>query len=312
MTHSRVAILIVTYNSSEHVRDCVSAAQKTGADILVIDNASQDETVRVAKELAVRLIANPTNRGFAGAVNQGVRATDAPLLLLLNPDVVLQTKIESLVEQCSSPTAAAAGGLLQSPDARPQRGFSIRRFPTPLAFVFEALMLNRLWPTNPVNWHYRCLDVDLTHSVEADQPAGAFLLFRRDAWETVGGWDEGFFPVWFEDVDFCKRLKRAGLQVFYRPEAIAVHSGGHSVDRLPLGLRTEYWYRSLLRYSNRHFRPGGRMFTGLGVLVGSLLRLCAGGPEYRNRDTIRAFRTVVKLALRSMFIRRIQFGEVLS
>ncbi len=83
------------------------------------------------------------------------------------------------------------------------------------------LGINRLWPRNPVNWRFRCYDVDLQSMkpVEIEQPAGAFMMIRRDAWERVGGFDESFYPLWFEDVDFCCRLKLAGLRLFHVPSA---------------------------------------------------------------------------------------------
>ncbi len=74
------------------------------------------------------------------------------------------------------------------------------------------LGLNRLWPGNPVNRRYRCLDLDLEAAADVEQPAGAFLLIRRDAWQALGGFDEGFHPIWFEDVDFLKRARDAGYR----------------------------------------------------------------------------------------------------
>ena len=87
-----------------------------------------------------------------------------------------------------------------------------------------------------------------------DQPAGAFLMFSRAAWETVGGFDERFWPVWFEDVDFCARIKAAGFRTYYDPEACAKHSGSHSIRALSLENRERYWYGSLLEYAAKHYR----------------------------------------------------------
>ena len=308
----QASILIVTYNSGAEIGACIESAQRAAGEILVIDNASTDTTVNTAAALGVRVIANPANRGFAAAVNQGVRATGAPFLLLLNPDAVLQTGLEPLIRRCAEPGVAAAGGQLISANGVPQIGFSVRHFPSPAALFLEALGINAAWPANPVNWHYRCLNQDLAQSAFVDQPAGAFLLFRRDAWEKVGGFDEGFFPIWFEDVDFCKRLRNSGWQVSYCPEAVARHSGAHSITALALGARTKYWYCSLLRYSNRHFHPAGRALTGLGVAFGALLRICAGGRKHRSLSMIRIYGAVIQLALRSMCTRRVLFGEVLS
>ena len=320
MTQPQVAILVITYNSRDAITECLEACRKfcteaappDYAEILVIDNASGDDTVTVVQQTGFRILANRTNLGFAGAVNQGVQATTAPFILLLNPDAVLQTGIDPLIAACQKPGFAAAGGLLLSSDGLPQRGFTVRRFPTPLTLLFENVGLNRLWAGNPVNWRYRCLDLDLSKGLEVDQPAGAFLMFQRAAWQQLHGFDEGFFPVWFEDVDFCKRLRNARFRIYYDPAAIARHQGAHSIATIPVGKRVEYWYRSLLQYSLRHFDPMGRTLTCLGVLAGSALRLAASGPEYRSTAMRRSYRVVIKLAFRSLWRGNAQFGSVLS
>src|SRR5882724_19080 len=161
LTHMRdVGIVIVTHNSAEEIGPCLDAAVATGAEVVVVDNASEDETRDEVERRGVRLIANRSNAGFAAAVNQGTLALSTPLLLLLNPDAVIQGGLEHLREACSDPKTAAAGGLLVDTQGKPQAGYAVRRFPSATALCFEALLINRLWPANPVNWHYRCLDLD--------------------------------------------------------------------------------------------------------------------------------------------------------
>src|SRR6266567_5419421 len=210
---SSVGIVIVTYNSGEHIGECLDAALPAGARVIVVDNASHDETRAAVTGRGVRLIANHDNRGFAAAVNQGIRALDTPYILLLNPDSVLQTDLEPLRACCDRPGTAGAGGKLLDASGRIQAGFMFRRFPTPQALIFEALGLNRLWPHNPVNWHFRCLGFDFAREQPVDQPAGAFLMIRRDVWEKIGGFDERFHPLWFEDVDFAQRAAAAGYRM---------------------------------------------------------------------------------------------------
>ncbi len=253
---ARVAIVIVTYNSASEIGGCLDAlAPLSDVEILVVDNASSDPTRDEVKRRGVRLLANADNRGFAGAVNQGVHATSAPFVLLLNPDAHLECGLSALESEFSDPRTGAAGGLLTGSDGKPQSGFMARNLPTPAALLLEVLGINRLWPANPVNWHYRCLGVDANNRCPVEQPAGAFLMFSREAFGKVGGFDERFRPVWFEDVDFCARLKRGGYRVFFNPEAVAKHTGGHSVSTLPLEIRQLYWYGSLLEYGAKHYRP---------------------------------------------------------
>lgn len=272
---SDTAIIVVTFNSAAVIGACLDSCltHEPGAELVVVDNASQDLTREVVRSRPnVRLIANPENIGFAAAVNQGVRATTAPYVLLLNPDARLLTSVQSMAEECRK-GAGAVGGKLTHPDGSAQIGFALRRLPTAATLVFEALGINRLWPNNPWNRRYRCLDRDLDAPGEAEQPAGAFLMFRRDAWQAVGGFDPAFHPVWFEDVDFCKRLKDRGISIRYTPAAVACHEGGHSVKYLAWADRQGYWYGSLLRYAGKHFRPAKRRLVCLGSAAGLAPRL---------------------------------------
>lgn len=269
---ARVAIVVVTHQSADVAGACLdSLAKVPDAEIVVVDNASTDDTCRKVAASGVRLIASGRNEGFAAAVNRGVRATSAPLILLLNPDAALETGIEPLVACFDAPETGGAGGLLTGPGGRPQTGFMARNLPTPAALVFEVLGINRLWPGNPVNWHYRCLGNDPMVSAFVEQPAGAFFMFRRTAWEKLGGFDEAFWPVWFEDVDFCARLRAAGFAARFQPAARAVHQGAHSVGRIPLAAREQYWYGSLLKYAAKHYHP-----VAFGVVCASVAAGAAG------------------------------------
>jgi N-acetylglucosaminyl-diphospho-decaprenol L-rhamnosyltransferase len=316
MTRPELAIVIVTYQSADVIEECLAAAESTGAEIVVIDNASADGTQALVANRAVgstqiRLIANPENRGFAAAVNQGVRATTAPFVLLLNPDAVLQGPVDSLIRACREPGVGAVGGKLIDAYGVPQIGFNVRRFPTPAAFISENMFINRLWPGNPVNWRFRCFDIDLNRADEIDQPAGAFMMFPRRVWGQMQGFDEGFFPLWFEDVDFCKRIRNAGMRILYQPDSVARHKGGHSLSSIGLGTKTEYWYVGLLRYSIKHFTLGGKILTCLSVIAGSAPRLLAGAPGNPFRDLYRVYIRVARLAFRSVWKSKVELGEVL-
>ena len=297
---SEIGIVIVTYNSEREIDPCLEAALRTGADIVVVDNASHDGTVGAARRRSVRVITNSVNRGFAAAANQGFTGLNSPYILLLNPDAVLQTGIEALREACDVPQAAGAGGHLTDACGRPQIGFMVRTFPSPAALILEALVLNRICPSNPVNRRYRALGLDYADRIAVDQPAGAFLMIRRAVWEELGGFDEGFYPIWFEDVDFCKRAVDRGYSFYYEPRAVAKHSGGHSIPQISVETRVVYWYRSLLRYSARHFRNPAFRTVCLAVVSGSILRSVVETVLQRNLKPIAAYGSVVRLAGRCL------------
>jgi hypothetical protein len=293
---TRAGILIVTYNSASVIGRCLDRALETGADIVVVDNASSDRTADEVTRRCVRLIANRENRGFAGAVNQGIRALDTAFILLLNPDAVLQTGIDDLMRACELPGSAGAGGKLIGIDGRPQTGFFVRNLPTPAALIFEALLLNRMWPRNPINRRYRRLDFDDSRLQRVEQPAGALLMIRREAWERVGGFDPRFHPLWFEDVDFCKRAQDLGYTFYYSPKTVAQHNGAHSISSISLGQRQLYWYGSLLTYSAAHFSAGRHRTVCAAVAVGAAIRMLFGCVARRSLAPFKVYGMVVALA----------------
>ena len=269
-------IVIVTHDSEGCIGPCLQALVPFGQwKIVLVDNDSKDDTVRQAQAipLEVHMVINSHNAGFAGAVNQGVNIAEGDFVVILNPDArATAGSLDKLAQALRADTVGAAGGLLIGKDGLPQKGFTVRRFPTIGSTLAEVLLLNRIWPRNPCNVRYRCLDLDYQTAQEVDQPAGACLAVKRQAWETINGFDESFFPVWFEDVDFCRRLRDKEWKIVYWPDAIFLHAGGHSVNRLPFSDRQFYWYRNLLRYFVKHHSRFELAVLRVGITMGLLFR----------------------------------------
>jgi N-acetylglucosaminyl-diphospho-decaprenol L-rhamnosyltransferase len=298
---ARVAIVIVTYNSSAEIGGCLTALKGLcDTEILVVDNASGDRTREEVAAHGARLIANPTNAGFAAAVNQGVRATTAKIILLLNPDAHLVKGVDAMATLLETPGTGVVGGMLVGGDGLPQTGFMARNLPTPGTLICEVLGINRLWRGNRLNWHYRCLAISPETTALVDQPAGAFLMFSRDAWDIVGGFDERFWPVWFEDVDFCARIKAAGFRAYYHPEGVAQHSGGHSIYQVSLENREIYWYGSLLEYAEKHYSYSAFQAACGAVAIGAAFRAVAAFPR-AGFKVFAVYGGVIGLALSRLF-----------
>lgn len=291
-------VVVVSWNSAQVISACLHSC--AGAEVVVVDNASSDGTPEVVARLGARLIANPENRGFAAAVNQGVSALDSPYVLLLNPDARMEAGLDALVACCAPSGVGAACGKLLDESGAPQAGFNVRRLPGPLTLAFEVLGLNRLWPSNPVNRRYRCLDFDPEHEADVEQPAGAFLMLKREVWRELGGFDERFHPLWFEDVDYAARLRRAGYRIRYTPRAAARHQGGHSLAALPWDLKISHWYANLLSYGQKHFGWMGRGVVSLAVTLSALPRAVMGVFGRGGRMAIPVYARVVGLALRRL------------
>ena len=290
-------IVIVTFNSADVIQGCVLACLALpNADIVVVDNASTDGTVnRVPRGDRVRVVANGTNRGFAAAVNQGVEALPAEeAVLILNPDAVPVRGIEELERTIQRAGVGASTGRLLDADGRDQHGFNVRGLPTAATLAFEALGLNRLWPSNPVNRKYRQVAPETEAMVE--QPAGAFLMIRRSVWAELRGFDDSFFPIWFEDVDFCKRMRNAGYRIVYVPGAIARHLGGHSASKLSWSERQLIWYGSLLRYASKHLTKVDRGMVCAAVMLASVGRMLTSMPRFGVAEPLGVYSKVVWLA----------------
>jgi GT2 family glycosyltransferase len=124
-------------------------------------------------------------------------------------------------------------------------------------------------------------------------------MIRRDVWEELGGFDERFEPLWFEDVDFCWRARERGYRMCYTPEAVAKHTGGHSLAKISLENRQLYWYRGLLSFAAKHYRQGAVRMVCLAVVLGSIPRMFAGMAAFRSLTPIAVYGRVMALAGRA-------------
>jgi N-acetylglucosaminyl-diphospho-decaprenol L-rhamnosyltransferase len=291
------SIIIVSRNSGAYIEACLRAlARFVDWKIILVDNSSSDDTVEKAQNTPVEvcMVLNAQNIGFAGAVNRGVQIAEGSLFVIVNPDALASPRsMDHLVQVAAADGIGAVGGLLTKNDGAVDKGFTVRGFPTLGSMLAEVLLVNRVWPTNPWNRRYRCLDLDYTKIQEVEQPAGACLAIKRQAWEDVGGFDESFFPVWFEDVDFCYRLRDKGWKILYSPEAVFTHAGGHSIKKLPFRDQQSFWYKNLLRYFRKHHRRWEVSALRAGIGIGLLLRaaLAVAGRRATGVSFVQAMRS---------------------
>ncbi len=288
------AVVVVNWNSGKFLRTCVDSlfAANPGVEVAVIDNASSDGSLETLDDLRDRIhvVRNSSNRGFAAAVNQGFASTTSPYVLVLNPDVRVLPHAVARLEAAltDDPEIAAAGGYVNDK-------YLPRPLPTPGSLALENLGLatpalratlpwrgeNRKLPVRAgpgiasQEFHLRLKGGGAKRRVglTVDQPAAAALMIRRDAHEAIGGFDERFVPAWYEDVDFCKRLKEAGWEICFDPEARFEHSGGYSAEALGTKAFAEAYYRNQLRYAIKHFGARGRFAVRMSMVFGMLLRM---------------------------------------
>jgi len=301
-----LSILIVTWNSQRWIERCLrsipAACEGLTYEIVLYDNGSNDRTLQLLSD-DVRVVASQSNHGFAGAINRAIATTHGPFVFLLNPDCNLGPRcLTELVEFLRThPLVAAAAPLLADERGNSQREFQLRRFPTVMTFAVDVLAIDKVWPSNPVSAAYRYRDIDLTHPRPVDQPAAAALLFRREVFDELGPLDEQFFPAWFEDVDYCRRLAAAGKEIWIVPAAQARHFGGASLEHVPFERFVDLWYRNMWRYAKKWFRPAQAEALRWIVMIGMILRLPAAAaglahPEVGRRGALKAYSGVLKRA----------------
>jgi N-acetylglucosaminyl-diphospho-decaprenol L-rhamnosyltransferase len=276
-----VSVLVVSWQSAAWLERCLAAIDPAEAEIVVADNASTDGSAAVARTAAphATVLALDRNLGFAGGVNAARRAARAPRLLLLNPDAAPTPGASGrLVEVLDSAAdLGAVAGRLVGADGAPQHGFNVRRLPSMSALVADLLFIRHLWPGNPASARYYARDLDPDASADVEQPAAACLLVRADVFDRLGGFDEGFWPAWWEDVDFCRRLRDAGYRIRYVPDAVFRHEGGTSLGALGTPAFHRIFARNRRRYVRKHHgRAAAFVVGGLGLVNNGLRRLaCA-------------------------------------
>jgi len=257
-----LAVVVVNHNTGHYLARCMESVHAAAGDVrlevVVVDNASVDGSAdrATAPDGGVHLIRNRDNRGFARAANQGIAATVAPFVLLLNPDAeVVGGTLAALAKVAREhPRAGAIGALVRNPDGSIQP--SARRVPQ-LGEALGHAFLGPIWPGNRWTRSYTMAEWDRSSEREVEWVSGSAMLLRRDALEEVGPFDEGYF-MYVEDVDLCTRLRGAGWSVLFSPELQVVHQIGVST-RGQRGRMAFAHSRSIYRYFSKHRAsgPGG-------------------------------------------------------
>jgi GT2 family glycosyltransferase len=274
---AKLAVCIVNWNTRELLLECLHSVMPAVADlqaeVVVVDNASADgSAAAVAREFpAVRLIANADNRYYAGGNNQALQAVTAEQYLLLNPDIVMPPGSLAVLREFmqNHPAAGAMAPRLRGVDGELQA--TCRTFPGPAVVLWEALGLSRWWPRSRVFGQYRMTWWGYDEARPVDQPMASALLIRGRALQQVGLFDEQF-PMFFNDVDLCRRLWDGGWEVWLEPAAEMIHHGGAATRLVRREMIVES-HRSFLLYYAKHYR--GRLHPWVYGWTTGLLRLGA-------------------------------------
>jgi GT2 family glycosyltransferase len=255
MTAAPVDVVVVAYGNRDAIEHCIQRVWRLrGVNNIVVVDHGTDGTGDLAEAMGARVIRDPGNPGFGAGQNRGVAATTAPYVLLLNPDAVPEPEgvAAGVALMEVDPTVAAVQGVITNrATGSPER--SSGRELGPVHLFGRAVGARRLLQYAPVRALARRVGVVADHvervpetPTEVDSLAATAVVVRRDAFEEVGGFDESYF-LYGEDLDLCRRMRRAGWSLVAVPDQFAWHEGGASAASSTE--RELTWWRGTMRFA---------------------------------------------------------------
>jgi N-acetylglucosaminyl-diphospho-decaprenol L-rhamnosyltransferase len=279
---SGVSAVVVNHDAGDALLTCVASLRAAGVEeVVVVDNASSDGSLArlAARDLDAVLVPTGKNLGYGRGVNAGVRRASGDILLVCNPDLVVDVNAVSRLATClrEAPDVAVVGPTIRESDGT--RYPSVRSFPDLSDAIGHAVM-SLVVPDNAFTRRYRRSAETFEAASDADWVSGACMAIRRIAFQSVSGFDPAYF-MYVEDLDLCWRVHRAGWRVLYLPSAEVTHLGGASTARHPYRMLAAH-HRSTLRFFVQSTTGPRRLL--IPVVAGALgLRLLASwGLEARK------------------------------
>ena len=276
MSAVMISIVIVNWNSGHLLQRSIRSLRGNAPDcqILVVDNASTDSSARlnVEAEADITVLHNESNLGFAAACNRGWQEAGGEQILFLNPDTECYPGSIECLEQTlrANDSIWAVGGCLIAPDGTPQIDFNIRPFPTITRVAAEMFLLDEIFRARNRNRSSQFAQSDIALDVE--QPAAACLMTSKSVLEAMEGFDENFYPAWFEDVDLCLRIHKGGGRIQYQPRARFLHQGGYSLNNMNRKDFLKHFHTNQIRYFRKHRGLLAALSVQKLVVSGLLLR----------------------------------------
>jgi GT2 family glycosyltransferase len=270
-----ISLITVNYNADGCIVPCVSSALSQVDEVIVVDNASSDDSLTQLStafrgDRRVKIVRNQENLGFAAGCNIGVDHSSGGYLFFLNPDCVLEPdSLKHLVRVLKDdPNVGMVGGLLVNYDGTEQAG-GRRAIPTPWRSFVRAFGLNRWsdrWPKLFFDFYLHNQPIP-RHPIEVEAISGACMMVKRETVENVGSWDEGYF-LHCEDLDWCMRFRQKGWKILFAPEARVIHAAGVCSRSRPIFVEW-HKHRGMMRFYRKFFRhqyPGPLMWlVALGI-----------------------------------------------
>lgn len=253
-----LSIIIVSYNVKYFLEQCLYSVEKAmqgiDAEVIVVDNASADNTLAYLQERfpGVHYIASEQNLGFAKACNLGLAQARGANILFLNPDTLLAEDTLSICLDFfkQHPQAGALGVRMIDGSGQFLRE-SKRSFPSPITSFYKLTGLASLFPRSRRFGKYHLGYLAEHENHEVDVLAGAFMLIRKEVLDQVGSFDETFF-MYGEDVDLSYRIQQAGYKNYYLADTTIIHFKGESTKRGSLNY-VKLFYQAMSLFVHKHY-----------------------------------------------------------
>lgn len=226
----KASIIIVSYNSEEYIFDCVNSVKKQKYpfyEIIVVDNASIDNSVSLIKNdfPDIQIYESSKNLGFAGAVNLGVSLSKGDIIVILNPDVIVKGKwLLSLIEAFKVKEIGVAGSLILNYNQSfiQHAGAIIKKngITEHIELSLEEVSLEN---NKGIKQKIKEKLKSKFGKNDIDYLTGASIAFRRNLYKRLNGFDEAYFPGYFEEVDFCIMAKNLGYKLILEPKSVCIH-----------------------------------------------------------------------------------------
>jgi len=251
-----LSVVIVSWKVKDKLKDNLSALFKSQGDfkfeVFVVDNNSEDGSIEMITGdfPQVNLIANLDNRGFAAANNQAIKLAQGNFILLLNPDMQVESNtLINILDWAKINSQATVTGC-KLVDGQGEIVKQVRRFPKFFDQLAITLKLPHVFPSIIDKYLYS--NFDYTKETKVDSIRGAFFLVNREAYKKISGGnlpllDERYF-IWFEEVDFCRSVYKLGGEVWYAPVASCRDYVGQSFKQVNRGQTQKYFSDSMIKY----------------------------------------------------------------
>ena len=274
-----LSVILVNWNAGSELLNTLAALYQAlsalpESEVILVDNGSGDQSTNTAEQEfpQLKVTHNSTNLGFGTANNVGFAQARGHYLLLVNPDLRMNTAaLEALLDFMEThPQAGICGPTVLESDGVTISPWCARRDPHPWDAFCEYAFLSKLFPHRRLFSRYVMGDWDHASNCQVGSLTGACMFVRREVIEQIGGFDEQFF-MYGEDLDWCRRIRQAGWQVWYVASAKVQHEGAHSTRQI-----SDHGSRWSLESYLRYFRKWGNnvevLKARLALSSGNLIR----------------------------------------